>query len=148
MSSDTPPPPPPFGDRTFRRVLIFFTLILVVLVGVVVATLQNLNRSVATSDWVNHTHALITELDSLQPSLAGAEGELARYLLTSDQRDHATYQEKFADLGESVDVINALIAGNAEEKEQFAPIAALLARRADLATQTIRLAKSGDTTAL
>lgn len=148
MSSDTQPPLVPLNDRTFRRVLFFFSLILVVLIGVVVASLRNLNRSIATSDWVNHTHALISELDGLQPTLSGAEGELGRYLLTGDPRDHAAYQEKFADLGESLEVVNALIAGNAEEKEMFAPIESLLAKRASLATQEVRLKKAGDTDAL
>lgn len=147
MSSDTPPPVP-LADRTLRRVLVFFTLILGVLIGIVVVSLRNLNRSIATSDWVNHTHALISELDALRPNLAAAEGELVRYLHTGDQRDHAAYQEKFADLGESVAVINALIAGAPDEKEQFAPIAALLARRAGLATQAVQLKKAGDTAGL
>jgi len=147
MSSDTPPPVP-LADPTLRRVLVFFTLILGVLIGIVVVSLRNLNRSIATSDWVNHTHALISELDALRPNLAAAEGELVRYLHTGDQRDHAAYQEKFADLGESVAVINALIAGAPDEKEQFAPIAALLARRAGLATQAVQLKKAGDTAGL
>jgi PAS domain S-box-containing protein len=143
MSSDTPTPVP-LTDRTFRKVLLFFTLILAVIVGIAVITLRNLSRSVATSDWVNHTHALISEVDALRPTLAAAEGELSRYLLTSDPRDQAAYQEKFADLGENVAVINALIANSAAEKELFAPIAALLARRADLANEAIRYKKAGD----
>jgi CHASE3 domain sensor protein len=134
--------------RNFRRVLAFFLLILVVLVGVVVASLRNLNRSIATADWVNHTHALITELDSLQPLLAAAEGDLSRYLLTSDQRDHVDYQDKFAQLGESLNVINALIADTPGEKTLFAPIAAVLTRRAELANRIAQLKKAGDIDAL
>lgn len=147
MSSDTQPPVP-YTDRTFRRVLFFFTLILVVLIGVVIASLQNLNRSIATSDWVNHTHALLSELDALQPTLTAAEGELTRYLLTADPRDHSAYQDRFADLGEHVEVINALVAESPDEKEQFATISALLARRAMVATQAARLKKAGDTEGL
>lgn len=143
MSSDQDQPAQ-LDDRTFRRVLAFFALILVVLVGVVVASLRNLSQSIATSDWVNHTHALISELDALQPRLAAAEGELSRYVVTSDPRDHAAAQDKFADLGEGLDVINALIAGSPAEREAFAPIAALLARRAESASQIIRLKKAGD----
>ena len=147
MSTD-PGTPPPQDNRTFQRVLIFFVLILAVMVAIVVATLSNLNRSIATSDWVNHTHALITELDALQPSLAAAEGELNRYLLTADPRDHTAYQEKFADLGERVAVINALIANAPGEQEQFKTIAELLARRAELASRIANLKKAGETAAL
>jgi len=131
-----------------RRVLIFFALILAVLVFVVAASLHNLNRSVATNDWVNHTHALITELDALQPTLTAAEGALTKYVLTSDPRDHEAYQDKFSELGERVDVTTALIADSPPEREQFAPIAALLARRADVAGQIARLKRAGDPAAL
>ncbi len=147
MSSD-PAPLTESDHRNFRRVLAFFILILVVLVGVVVASLRNLNRSIATADWVNHTHALITELDSLQPLLAAAEGDLSRYLLTSDQRDHVDYQDKFAQLGESINVVNALIAGSPDEQALFAPIAAILTRRAELANRIVQLKKTGDTDTL
>lgn len=143
MSTD-PDQPGFFDDKTLRRVLVFFTLILAVLVVVVVTSLQNLNRSIATSDWVNHTHALITEVDALQPTLAAAEGELNKYLLTGDQRDHSAYQDKFADLGEKVDVVNALTTESPDEKEQFAQISAILARRAELAGNMARLKKAGD----
>jgi len=147
MSSDVPSSRTPV-DGTFRRVLVFFALILLVLVGVVVVSLRNLNRAIATSDWVNHTHALISEIDSLPPRLAAAQGELGRFLLTADPRDHAACQENFANLGESVEVINSLIAGSPAEKEQFAPIAAILARRAELANQAIRLKRASDDVAL
>jgi PAS domain S-box-containing protein len=147
MSTD-PSPPTFLGDRTLRRVLAFFAVIAAVLVAVVAASLHNLNRSIATSDWVNHTHALITELDALQPTLLAAEGELSRYLLTSDPRDHAAYQDKFSELGERVDVIAALTTGSPPEGAQFAAIAELLARRATRASQVSGLKKSGDTAAL
>jgi CHASE3 domain sensor protein len=129
-------------------VLFCFTLILIVLISVLIVSLRNLNRSVATSDWVNHTHALINELDTLQPMLASAHGQLTRYLLTSDQRDEEAYQENFADVNESVEVINSLIAGSADEKEQFGPIATLVARRIALATEAARLHRAGVDTAL
>lgn len=147
MSTD-PGPIPFLEDRTLRRVLVFFALILAVLVFVVVASLRNLNRSIATSDWVNHTHALVSELDALQPTLLAAEGDLNRYLLTSDQRDQSACQEKFAELGEKIDVINALIAQSPEEQKLFAPVAAQLAARADHAERISKLKEAGDQTAL
>jgi CHASE3 domain sensor protein len=147
MSTD-PGSPSYLDDRMLRRVLACFGVIAAVLVTVVIVSLQNLNRSVATSDWVNHTHALITEIDALQPALLAAEGELNRYLLTSDPRDHSAYQDKFADLGERVDVASALSADSPGEKEQFAVIAALLARRAERANQIAALKKRGDAAAL
>lgn len=133
MSTD-PGPIPLQDDRTFRRVLAFFALILGVLAFIVAVSLRNLSRSVATSDWVNHTHALINELDALQPTLQAAEGDLSRFLLTNDSRDQASYQAKFAELGERVDVIHALTNRAPEEQALFTPVAALLEHRARLAT--------------
>jgi PAS domain S-box-containing protein len=147
MSTETSPPAAR-TDPTLRRVLAFFGVIIAVLVFVVAASLRNLNRSIATSDWVNHTHALITELDALQPLLVAAEGELQSYLATGDPRDHESCQDKFAELGEHVDVATALAAGSEADRQQFAPIAALLARRAETASQLIRLKKGGDPDAL
>lgn len=143
MSTD-PGPIPLQDDRTYRRVLVFFTLILAVLVFVVAASLRNLSRSVATSDWVNHTHAIINELDALQPTLLAAEGDLGKYLATSDARDQSSYQEKFADLGEKVDVIRALTARAPEEQKLFAPVAELLERRAAHASRLAALKGAGD----
>jgi len=147
MSTD-PGPSVSRDDRTLRRILIFFALILAVLTGVVVVSLRNLNRTIATSDWVNHTHALISELDALQPTLLAAEGDLSKYLLTSDARDLTGYQEKFADLGEHVDVITALVASAPEERKLFAPIAEALARRAEHAKRISALKQSGNAAAL
>lgn len=147
MSTETPPPPVA-ADPTMRRVLVCFGLILAVLVLVVAVSLNNLSRSVATSDWVNHTHALITELDALQPTLNAAEGELSRYLLTANQRDHSAYQNKFAELGEHVDVASALVAGSPGEQHQFQQIALLLAKRAEVASHIAQLKKGGDAATL
>lgn len=143
-----PGPIPLRDDRTLRRVLMFFALILAVLVFVVVASLRNLNRSIATSDWVNHTHALISELDALQPTLLAAEGDLNRYLLTADTRDQDAYQGKFADLDERIEVIKALIAQSPDEQKLFAPIAELLAGRDAHANRISALKQAGDQAAL
>lgn len=146
--SNKPDPDPLAEQRTLRRVLAFFAVIVAVLVIVVIASLRNLNRSIATSDWVNHTHALITELDALQPALLAAEGELSRYLLSGDARDHAAYQDKFAELGERVDVATALVSGSETEVAQFSAITDVLKRRAVRASRISGLKKAGDAAAL
>lgn len=147
MSTD--PSLPALADaRTLRRILACFALIAAVLVAVVVASLRNLQRSIATSDWVNHTHALISEIDALQPTLIAAEGELSRYLVSGDPRDHTAYQDKFAELGERVDVASALVTSSAAESMQFTAIASLLSQRAARASALSKLKKAGDADAL
>lgn len=147
MSTD-PHPPAAADARTLRRLLVCFALIAAVLIAVVVASLRNLNRSIATSDWVNHTHALITELDALQPTLAAAEAGLTRYLVSGSAADHEDCQDRFAELGERVDVAAALASGSPADAEQFNAIATLLAQRARRASELTQLKKTGDTAAL
>lgn len=147
MSTDVPRSPVS-PDRALRRVLTFFVLIFVVLTGVVVASLINLNRSIATSDWVNHTHALISELDSLQPTLAAAEIGLSKFALSGDPRDQERAQNHFAQLAESVAVINALVSESPEEKPAFATIAAALDRRAERAKLLIQHKKANNAAAV
>ena len=61
------------SDHTFRRILAFLLLVIAVLVGVVAVTLHNLGRSVASSEWVNHTHATRTEAAEILSSSHAAE---------------------------------------------------------------------------
>lgn len=146
--SNSPAPASLAEPRTLRRVLAFFALIAAVLVLVVIVSLRNLNRSIATSDWVNHTHALITEIDGLQPALLAAEGELSRFLLSGDPRDHAAYQDKFAELGERVDVAAALVAGSETDAAQLTAITEVLKRRAARARHISSLKRAGNADAL
>ena len=63
------------NDKTIRRILVFFLLISVVLIGVAVEAVRNINRSTATSDWVNHTHAVILEAEELMSALQAGDCE-------------------------------------------------------------------------
>ena len=166
MSTDSPSPPPPPAvpavlsatgtgrpppasvDPTFRRVLVFFLLIIAVLVAVVVVSIRNLNRSIATSDWVNHTHAVIAEANAIVAGLDTAEGSLRTFLLTGDNRDHAAYRDAYSALAEHVDVARALTRQEPSTAEQFARIESLLQDRADFARSLVRAKQSGSAEAL
>ncbi len=60
-------------DHTLRRILIFFLLISIFLVVVAVQAVRNINHSTPNSDWVNHTHAVIMEVEALQTALYVAD---------------------------------------------------------------------------
>lgn len=137
------PPPVDGSDPAFRRVLVVFALIMAVLVTVVVVSIRNLNRSVATADWVNHTHAVVGEAAAIVSSLDAAEGALRTYLLTGDRRDQAAYQEAYAGLAEHVDVTRALVRGEPDAAESFAKIETLLEDRAGFARAVARAKQSG-----
>ncbi|HUR59306.1 MAG TPA: CHASE3 domain-containing protein [Opitutaceae bacterium] len=83
-------------------------MISAVLVGVAVQAVRNINRSGASSDWVNHTHAVILELDALRASLSAAEGGMHIYLLTANARDLAATRDALADLTSHMEIVHAL----------------------------------------
>lgn len=129
--------------RTFRRLLVLLLLVLAVLAFVVVESLRNLDRSIAASDWVNHTHAVISEADAIDANLAAAEGDLRTYLLTGEQRDRDTCQETFSDLAGHVDVAKALTRAAPAQYQQVLQIESLLAQRASLARELLRARAGG-----
>ena len=129
----------PPTDLTFRRVLAFLLLVVAVLLVVVTVTLRNLGRSIATSEWVNHTHATRTEAAEILSSLHAAEAALRTFLLTGDLRDQAAYRVAFSDLAEHVDVAKALTKQSSGQYNQILRLEELVAKRADLARETIRV---------
>lgn len=131
------------GGGTFRRLLVLVALILAVLAFVVVASLRNLNRSIAASDWVNHTHAIISEADAIEASLQAAEGALRTYLLSGDPRDREACQEAFSDLAGHVDVAKALTKGAPEEAQEVLQFETLLERRAGFDRELLRARAGG-----
>jgi CHASE3 domain sensor protein len=74
-------------DRFLRRVLAFFVVISVILTPVAVLAVRNIGVTIATSDWVNHTHEAILEAHALHSSLHAGDAALRTYLLTGEPRD-------------------------------------------------------------
>lgn len=130
-------------DPTFRRLLACLVVVAVVLLGVVARALRNESRSVATAAWVNHTHALRAEAAGILASLHEAEAALRTYLVTSEARAQADYRAAFSDLAEHVDVARALTRLEPADSAKISRLEELLARRADLARELIRLRQDG-----
>jgi len=137
MSIDSPGPAGA-ENKVFRRFVFLLLLVLAVLAFVIVRSLQNLNRSIASNDWVNHTHAEISEADAIEAGMEAAEAALRTYLLTGDQRDRVTCQEAFADLAGHVEVAKALTKGAPVENQQILQIETLLAQRASFARDLLK----------
>ena len=135
----SPAPTMSTTDQTFRRVLAFLLLVVAVLVVVVAVALRNLGRSTATSEWVNHTHATRTEAAEILSSLHAAESALRTFFITGDPRDQAAYRAAFSDLAEHVDVAKALTKQSPAQYGQILHLEELVAKRADLARETIRV---------
>jgi PAS domain S-box-containing protein len=119
------------NDKTTRRVLILFLLIIAVFVAVAVLSVRNINRSVAASDWVNHTHAVILETEGLRSALYVGDGASHAYVVTGDARDKRSCVEALSDVDEHLQILAALTRTEPSQKEQVARIAVLVNRRSD-----------------
>ncbi len=86
------PPPPSTAakkDTTVSRILASFAVICAIVVAVAVASVRNINRAVESSDWVNHTHAVILEVSGVFSSLQEGNGAALTFLVTGDSRNQA-----------------------------------------------------------
>ncbi len=116
-------------DPTIRRVLVIFGLVTVVLIAVVVHAIRNLRHAVAASDWVNHTHALINELEGIAASTQAAEGSLRVFVVTKDARDLATARQSHVRLADHLEVAGALTRDSTPIQPQVERLATLAGQR-------------------
>ncbi len=109
----SPPADPRFSvsvkDNILSRVFTLFLVILVVIVLVAVYALGTINRSVASSDWVNHSYATIYELEGVVSSLQVGEGYMHTYAQTGDPRDLVASRNSFTRLEEHFETVKALM---------------------------------------
>lgn len=125
-------------DRFLRRILAFFLLISVILIAVAVNAVRNISRTVATSDWVNHTHEAILEGQALHASLHMGDAALRTYLLIGEARDQAAAREAFAEMLEHLEVLRALLKDDAAAGPEIAELAKLTTVRSEFATSLMQ----------
>jgi PAS domain S-box-containing protein len=118
-------------DTTIRRILVFFVLVLGVFVVVAVDSVRNINRAVAGSDWVNHTHAVILENEALRSDLYLSDGSAHTFVVTGDPVDRRAVVEALSDVSEHLDIMTALTRTEPAQRDQVAHIASLVNTRAD-----------------
>jgi CHASE3 domain sensor protein len=118
-------------DNIEKRVVGVYLLMLVVL-GIVAATaVHNIRRSITTADWVNHTHAVILEADTVLSHLHAGDAFLRSYLLTGDKRDQGAYRTAYNEMVEHLEVAKSLTRAEAPPQQQFLQLEKLIATRVD-----------------
>lgn len=132
-------------NNILTRVFILFLVIFAVLVGVAVHALWTINRSMMSSDWVNHSYATIYEFENIFSRLRLGEGLMRTYALTGDPRDLAASREVYARLGEHFDTAKALTQDEAATHQALLKIETLARERESLA-QAVWAARSADQT--
>lgn len=115
--------------NTLRRVFAILLLIFAVVLALALYAVSNLRRSEASSDWVNHTHAVIVENEGVLSSLNAGEAALRTFLLTGDPRDWGTAREAFGVMDEHMEVAKALTRQEPRAAEELARIEQLIGAR-------------------
>jgi CHASE3 domain sensor protein len=128
-----PPTPAPAArhDKTIWRILAFFLVISAIVLIVAVASVRNINRAVESSDWVNHTHAVMLEVNGVFSSLQAGNGAALTYLATGDARNQAAGRAAFSDLAEHLEVAKALTRQESSQHQQVINLEELANRRAE-----------------
>ncbi|MBI2518513.1 MAG: CHASE3 domain-containing protein [Opitutae bacterium] len=127
------------------RVFIIFLVIFAVITGMTIYALRTINRSVESSDWVNHSYATIYEFENIVSRLRLGEGLMRTYALTGEASDLAASRETFARLGEHFDTAKALTRDEASTRQALLKIEAQVRERETLAQAVWAARSSGQT---
>lgn len=131
-------------DKTFRTLLVLFVVVASILIGIVIVAIGNTNRALRAADWVNHTHAYITEIDNALGALREAEGAVNAFLLSGDAGNQAIYRRAFGELAEHIAVAKALAADDPLESKAIADLETSLLNRAERARRLIAAHRAQD----
>ena len=96
------------AERTIRIILSVFLLIFLIGVSMAFVAMSNLRQAAASSDWVNHTHAVILQAGNALDSAYSSEASIASFFSTSDPRDRAAAISAVHSLEEQSAVLSAL----------------------------------------
>ena len=126
-------------DNIETRVIGLFVVVVAILIYVTVTSVNNIKRSIATADWVNHTHDVILQADAVLSSLHAGDASLRTFLMTGDRRDQAAYRSAYAEMVEHLEQAKALTLHGEESvaiHSQFLQLEKLIKDRIDF-TKTV-----------
>jgi PAS domain S-box-containing protein len=139
---------PSARDKTIWRVLAFFLLILGVFAAAAFISIRNINKDVAGSDWVNHTHAVIQETEGLRSDIYIGDGAAHTFVLTGDARDRRSSLEALSDVSDHLDILAALTRNEPVQKEEVSRIGELAQKRLDFLRGILSARQAGDSASL
>jgi len=114
-----------------------FGTVAALLILVAAIALKNVKQAEVSSDWVNHTHAVIQETVAIESALQTAEAALRNYVLSSDERDQADYREAFSEMVEHLDVAKAMTKGDARQQERVLELEGLVSKRVEFSRKAV-----------
>jgi CHASE3 domain sensor protein len=133
-------------ENIIRRVVALFLLMLGVLAYVAVSAVRNIQQSIKSEDWVNHTHAVIMDADDVLSYLHAGDAALRAYLITSDKRDQAAYRLDYNTMVEKWVDAEALTRWGDEEKplhSRILDLQVLITNRIDVTRAIVKAHDQG-----
>jgi len=124
-------------DNIEQRMMALFGTVAALLILVAAIALKNVRQAEVSSDWVNHTHAVILETVAIEASLQSAEAALRNYVLSNDARDQTAYREAFSDMVEHLEVAKAMTKGDARQQERVSGLEGLVSKRVEFSRKVV-----------
>jgi PAS domain-containing protein len=131
-------------DHTVKRILGFFLLIFAVVVYVAIDSVRNINRDMTGSDWVNHTHEVILDVNGALSDIRSADAAVLSYVVAGDARSKAECKEIFADLDEQLGVARDDTRHEAIQHEEIVQLIGLCNARVDFDRSVLAARQSND----
>lgn len=119
-------------DPIIKWVNFLFVSIFVILVAVAIVSIRNVQRSIASNDWVNHTHSVISEIDYIRSSVNAGDASLCAYFVTANNRDLTACRMAYSSMKEHLDIAKALTQSETNQSLAMTQLEDLLAKRVDL----------------
>ncbi len=120
-------------ETLLRRVHALFFVMFAVTALVSVLAVRTISRTVASNDWVNQTHSLISELDGMLSSLRSGEGLMRTYAVTEDPRDFAAARGELANVQDHLALARALARAEGEDAAVYTRLEAIADARVQFA---------------
>jgi PAS domain S-box-containing protein len=126
-------PPHALKETLEKRMVLGLGVVFLVLAGMVWIAVRNTRESIASSDWVNHTHEVILQVDAIGSALHAAEASQRSFLLTGDLWEQAAYRAAYAAMTEHLLVAKVLTADNPHQRQQLTILEGLITCQVDFA---------------
>jgi PAS domain S-box-containing protein len=133
-------------EKIEQRVIGLFVLMLAILVFVSVSAVRTIEHFIESSDWVNHTHAVVIEVNAVISSLHAGDAALRTYLLTGDRRDQGAYRSAYAEMVEHLETAKALTRSGVEknkQNQQVIELQNLISNRIDFTRSVVKARDQG-----
>jgi CHASE3 domain sensor protein len=115
---------------------------------VAIVAVRNTNRAIASSDWVNHTHAVITEVEGIFSAARIGDASLRAFVASREPVDRAAAREAFDEMAEHIEVAKALTRAEPAQQAQVLQLEKLTTQRARFADKVFVAVRSGPSEAV